>query len=136
MTTSMAAPSATPLAAPAWMTPSFLKIRGSFRSPSTVVSGRGCSSFSKSTLPLRVSISTGAISSRKRPAAWASAVRRWERTLNSSTSSWVIRYCSASFSAVSAMGICAWVSVSAVQSESSMAGVFPSGTPKRPPRST
>lgn len=103
--TALAAPSQMPDAAPGWMRPSFLKALGSFLKPSTVESGRPCSSFSNITEPFFDLSSTGAISFLKRPASWAAAWRFWERMANSSTCSWVSLYCSPRFSAVSPIGM-------------------------------
>src|SRR5574342_35281 len=91
--TSAPAPSETPLAAPAWITPSFLKTLGSRRSASTVVSGRGCSSRENWIGPFFQGTSLGEISSLKCPASCAVAKRRCDRTAYSSTSSWEMRYC-------------------------------------------
>ncbi len=103
--TSAPAPSQMPLAAPAWITPSFLNTLGSFASPSTVVSGRLCSSRANwTTAPFLPGRSIGAISSERRPASCAAANRFWESTLYSSTSRWEMPYFTARFSAVIAMG--------------------------------
>ncbi len=81
------APSQIPLAAPAWMTPSFLKTLGNFARLSTVVSGRLCSSRANCTVaPFLPGSSIGAISSASRPASCAAAKRFWLSTLYSSTS--------------------------------------------------
>ena len=103
--TSAPAPSQMPLAAPAWMTPSFLKTLGSFASPSTVVSGRLCSSRANCTTePFFPGSSIGAISSARRPPSCAAAKRFWDRTLYSSTSRCEMPYFAARFSAVIAIG--------------------------------
>src|SRR6266851_387209 len=99
------APSQMPLAAPAWMTPSFLNTLGSLARPSTVVSGRLCSSRANCTVaPFFAGSSMGAISSESRPASCAAAKRFCERTLYSSTSRCAMLYLAARFSAVMAMG--------------------------------
>ncbi len=67
------APSLIPLAAPAWITPSFLKTFGSFFRLSSVVCGRACSSLANWTGPFLVATSIGAISSLNRPASAAAA---------------------------------------------------------------
>ncbi len=67
--TAAAAPSPMPLALPAVTSPSFLKYGRSAASASRVVSGRMCSSVSKSASPLRVRIGTGATSASKRPSS-------------------------------------------------------------------
>ena len=71
------------------------------------------------------------------PPPGPSAMRRCERTLNSSTSSWVIPYCSASFSAVSAMGMLR-LGVGERGPERSPRGPAScrAARPKRPPRRT
>ena len=103
--TSAPAPSQMPLAAPAWMTPSFLNTLGSFANPSTVVSGLPCSSRANWTVvPFLPGRSIGAISSESRPASCAAANRFCESTLYSSTSRCEMEYFCARFSAVIAMG--------------------------------
>ena len=61
-------PSQMPDAEAGVTTPSFLKVVGSLPSFSSVVDGFGCSSVSKTTLPLRDLSSRGAISGAKAPA--------------------------------------------------------------------
>ena len=94
-----------PLAAPAWMTPSFLNTFGSLERLSTVVSGRLCSSRANwIVVPFFPGRSIGAISSANRPASCAAANRFWLCTLYSSTSFWEMEYFVARFSAVIAIG--------------------------------
>ena len=77
ITTTAAAPSLMPDALPAVIVPSAAKAGRSAASRSAVASGRGCSSWSTVTLPLRAATSTGTISCWKRPASIAAAARRW-----------------------------------------------------------
>ena len=103
--TSAPAPSQMPLAAPAWITPSFLKTLGSLASVSSVVSGRLCSSFAKLIIEFFLpGTSSGAISAERRPASCAAAKRFWLSTLYSSTSRCEMPYFTARFSAVIAIG--------------------------------
>jgi hypothetical protein len=53
---------------------------------------------------LRPATSTGASSSASRPPSCAAAKRFWLSTEKASTSSWLIAYCVARFSAVIAIG--------------------------------
>ncbi len=83
--------------------PSFLNAGFILASDSSVVSARGCSSVSKTIVPLREAISTGTICSANRPAAIAATARWW---LASASASWAARSMpnfAATFSAVTPM---------------------------------
>ncbi len=97
-----AAPSLTPDALPAVTVPGLRANGLSLASPSSVVSGRGCSSFATTTGPARPpGTSTGAISAAKKPVALPA--RSCERSANASWSLRAICSSSATFSAVSAI---------------------------------
>ena len=101
ITTTAAAPSLIPEALPAVTVPSFLNTGRSLESPSNEASFLGNSSVSNTIgSPRRCGISTGTISSLKRPASIAATARCCDCTAKLSWSSRVIPYCSATFSAV------------------------------------
>ena len=103
MTTTADAPSFMPEEFPAVTTPSFLNTGLSFASDSFVVPGVLCSSLSNMNDVFLVFTSKGTISSSNLPASCASAIFLWLSSAKASSSSLVIPYFSATFSAVSPM---------------------------------
>src|SRR6267378_2593578 len=101
--TTAAAPSLIPEALPAVTLPFLSKAGLRPFSASSVVPCRGYSSSAKTTVPLRLAISTGMISSLKRPALCAASVFCWLASANWSWSSRVTAYSFATFSAVTPM---------------------------------
>ncbi len=134
--TSAPAPSPMPDALPAVTTPSCLNTGRSLASPSGVVSGRMCSSRLNSSICFVFGFLSGmpTTSSSYTPLAHASRASCCERSAYSSTHERSSLYCTASFSAVSAIMSPGTGSLSASHSASSSGGLFPSGVPQRRPR--
>ena len=128
ITSTAAAPSLSGQALPAVTVPPGLNAGSSWASFSSVVPGRGPSSFSTSVPSGSV---TGVISRSKKPFFCASTARSCESLANSSMRSRVTPYFSATFSAVSPIGMYMWLTKSERPSSmkrglrSSLANPFP-----------
>ncbi|MNT05666.1 hypothetical protein D3C72_1402940 [compost metagenome] len=137
ITTTAAAPSLRPEALAAVTVPALSK--AGFRPDrlSSVAPWRTNSSVLNATgSPLRCGISTGTISSSKRPAFWAASALFWEPTANSSCASRVMPYSLATFSAVMPMWYWLYTSHRPSTIIESTSLVSPMRKPSREPGST